>query len=700
MDPTILTEIRDSLTAFASDFSNRHVMRALDMSMVYGVDNPGSRGSFFGFWTPDVVAAWMPFFAGHPDKALSLVNPAGDPQRSLRLLEVAGLCVANGLTFETEQVRADFLQEANEHLVGFEIMGGAKPEIRRLLAGELLEGAPSLASLGVEAVGAPPVFWSVPLLDIMTELRKDYGLSSWAADVALYNEEVKENVETSGKAFGLNSAIKILEKHFPVLEVGKELVEADLKYLSELTCESAPVLAAVSEIRAEHNFFMNASMAASSKGDIDGSEDHSARADGFFVGIQLLEKSFPGLEATVPWDAEKPLAAGTVLDSWDPKVPIGNTGVVTLLSRVASFCGSDSKVPDLLRQKLDALKPPTRFEFYPVTSGADEKQIGWTIGGAIGSVGPTLEIPSKHEDLPVLEISEHAFNAAESIVKLVLPEGLLALREGAFRCCRNLEEVILPQSLEQVGPGAFQYCGALKSIALGPKVVSIGDYAFDGAMKNPPSYGNYVILPDSLVTVGDRAFSDTGLRFLDMAGTKIEELPRECFRGSNLLESVELPANLRHLGRSVFEGCSLLQGIEVPVGVELIPQRAFCDCKSLTAVDLPDTAVRLGSQAFAGCSTLKEIKIPVTEAGEFGERVFEKCDLLETVQLAVHPMTFLAKVDPAAYFEGSPQINRLECGKDVLEKNPSGKEKGRDPMLGDPHSAGPRSGSDREMLSP
>ena len=62
------------------------------------------------------------------------------------------------------------------------------------------------------------------------------------------------------------------------------------------------------------------------------------------------------------------------------------------------------------------------------------------------------------------EVAGHAFELDESIVCVVLKEGITAINEYAFYGCSFLERVELPKSLTRIGTGAFEGCGSLKTI--------------------------------------------------------------------------------------------------------------------------------------------------------------------------------------------------------------------------------------------
>jgi hypothetical protein len=108
-----------------------------------------------------------------------------------------------------------------------------------------------------------------------------------------------------------------------------------------------------------------------------------------------------------------------------------------------------------------------------------------------------------------------------------------------------------------------------------------------------------IILPSSLVTIGDRAFSNC-----------------------NSLTAVTIPAGVTAIGDRAFEYCSSLTAVAIPAGVTTIEDRAFENCSSLTAITIPASVTTIGDRAFEYCSSLTSVAIPAGVAA-IGDRAFE-----------------------------------------------------------------------------
>lgn len=119
---------------------------------------------------------------------------------------------------------------------------------------------------------------------------------------------------------------------------------------------------------------------------------------------------------------------------------------------------------------------------------------------------------------------------------------------------------------------------------------------------------------------------------LDISGTNLTELPGSSFQKLKNLKKVILPNTLTSIGENAFKE-SGLQTIEIPASVEAIESGAFCDCTALTNVTF-EKGSRLKMirgmydwddyGTFADCTSLTSIEIPAS-VETIGAATFRGC---------------------------------------------------------------------------
>ena len=125
---------------------------------------------------------------------------------------------------------------------------------------------------------------------------------------------------------------------------------------------------------------------------------------------------------------------------------------------------------------------------------------------------------------------------------------------------------------------------------------------------------------------------------LDISGTNLTELPGSSFQKLKNLKKVILPNTLTSIGENAFKE-SGLQTIEIPASVEAIESGAFCDCTALTNVTF-EKGSRLKMirgmydwddyGTFADCTSLTSIEIPAS-VETIGAATFQNCTALTSV---------------------------------------------------------------------
>jgi|GEM_PF-2287464 len=125
----------------------------------------------------------------------------------------------------------------------------------------------------------------------------------------------------------------------------------------------------------------------------------------------------------------------------------------------------------------------------------------------------TLEIPDTLDGHPVRYIATHAFGGHESsLVKVIIPEGVVSIAEYAFANAEKLETVVLPSTLKVIGRGAFSGCAMLDTVTLPEGLLELDAEVFDGCLR----LGKLKI-PASVEKIGVDCFASCESLLLDVS---------------------------------------------------------------------------------------------------------------------------------------------------------------------------------------
>ncbi|MCD8205771.1 MAG: leucine-rich repeat protein [Clostridia bacterium] len=251
---------------------------------------------------------------------------------------------------------------------------------------------------------------------------------------------------------------------------------------------------------------------------------------------------------------------------------------------------------------------------------------GWT-KPADGLV--EIEIPDTYRDKPVIGIAANAFKSKTSLEGVtVLGDNLQYVGKNAFYSCTKLKYVNLPGSVTEIGEGAFHSCRVMTGFDIPEKVTKIEDSTFlycrgleSIDLKNVESIGasafmgcnealKSVVIPDSVLEVGQKAFADCSVLEEVTIGAGVPDVPDYAFQNCKNLkkvtfseketgsESGETSSAMKEICEFAFSGCTSLSDITLPYGLETIGSYAFNRDSSLEDVNIPETVTKIGSDAF------------------------------------------------------------------------------------------------------
>lgn len=217
----------------------------------------------------------------------------------------------------------------------------------------------------------------------------------------------------------------------------------------------------------------------------------------------------------------------------------------------------------------------------------------FTVPASVKTIGPSAFYESaltriKFAESSVERIEEFAFGgmANDGSLRIEGYENVTYIGDGAF----------FGYTSNDNGTTSIHKRTLTNGYPFGNKIEYIGALAFAG---NSSSTSSALVLPDSLVYLGDSAFY-----------------------WCEGIESVTFGTGLNYTGESAFEQCTGLKSVSFGALTE-ISERMFYGCSDLGSANrgtlvIPDSVTKIGMGAFMGTTALKDVTLPngLTEVPE------------------------------------------------------------------------------------
>lgn len=306
----------------------------------------------------------------------------------------------------------------------------------------------------------------------------------------------------------------------------------------------------------------------------------------------------------------------------------------------------------------DEPTPELHFEYYRDSNGIeDESKYIVSRAPYVDNTLPwertafAVVIPSTYNGKPVVAIGGGTFLENVNLVAVVLPDTITEIQGNAFANCNNLKDINMPSSVKVIESRAFYGCQFL-DVVLPEGLISVGNRAFSGTAFSGS-------LPSTLKTIEAYAFGSSSNSSQGTSVTSVvlpadlETLGEGAFARCPNLTSVKIESATSQIGANAFSGCAKLTDVTIPDGTESLPNGIFADCSSLESIVLPSTLKSIGRYAFSGAkltsltlpegllsiggyafegNNITKVVIP-SNITEIAEMAFSKCRLLEEVTL-------------------------------------------------------------------
>ena len=203
----------------------------------------------------------------------------------------------------------------------------------------------------------------------------------------------------------------------------------------------------------------------------------------------------------------------------------------------------------------------------------------------------------------VTSIADNAFTSCYNVVSVTLPESLTHIGSCAFSGLSRLANITIPNSVSVMERAVFQDCSSLQNVSLPKQITTIEDNMFFGCMNL-----RSISIPASVKKIGSAVFQDCIYLSDVKFGPNLEIIGDYAFDVC-AMSKIELPDTLVSIGQQAFSNNDALTELVIPEGVESIGLWAFAACENLTSVSIPASVKTMGSNPFCINPSLAEITV-------------------------------------------------------------------------------------------
>ncbi len=251
----------------------------------------------------------------------------------------------------------------------------------------------------------------------------------------------------------------------------------------------------------------------------------------------------------------------------------------------------------------------------------------------------------------VTSIGDNAFTSFEKLKEISIPGTVKSIGSSAF-ADTGLTSVVIPEGVECIKSGAFIFCFSLENIETPESLTSIGDNIFEqtkwlnnykdehenemvilnGILIDGSQASGDVVIPDGVVNIADYAFEfSTSIKSISMPES-VRTIGENAFYSCINLNDIALSENIESIGLSAFDKTAWLDSRKKENDL-IIENRAVISATGCTGdMVLPDDINCIADSAFYNCNKLTGISIP-DSVKRIGTQTFYNCYNLKNINL-------------------------------------------------------------------
>jgi hypothetical protein len=228
-----------------------------------------------------------------------------------------------------------------------------------------------------------------------------------------------------------------------------------------------------------------------------------------------------------------------------------------------------------------------------------------------------IVIPNTIDNYPVTRILNNAF---DETLKWDISNEYTGIHPND--CIRS---IILPNSLLSIGIRAFASTDFLTNMIIPDSCIFIDEYAFvNSKIKN-------ITLSNNITNISNNLFQNSKIEKIEL-NQKVTSIGPYAFDNCVNLTSIILQDSITSIGSNAFSNCVTLKSINIPNRITSIENSAFLNCNGLTSITMSNTVKSIGIESFSKCNSLTSITLSNTLTN-IGVNAFSNCNSLTSITI-------------------------------------------------------------------